>query len=68
MEARGVWLLPDCDRPCRWNSWLGGHGNQRTEIKRPVRPWPSRKFLTGPAPPRRSVCALAAVSLPVTQP
>ena len=27
-----------------------------------MRPYPSRKLLTGPAPPRRSVCALAAMS------
>jgi hypothetical protein len=31
--------------------------------KRPVRPYPSRKFLTGQAPPRRLVCALGAMSL-----
>src|SRR5215510_12805106 len=36
----------------------------RVEAKRPVRSFPPSKPLTGPAPPRRSVCAPAAMSLP----
>jgi peroxiredoxin len=35
---------------------------RKRSTKQPVRPYPSRKLLTGPAPPRRLVCALEAMA------